>query len=198
MIMENKNSFIETYYLEDLDICDKLISLHKNSNETKPGRVFLNGKLSPPKPEVKDSVDLTISEYFKYPYIIEYTQQLNQIINEYVKKYKFCNWYNPWTIIEPINIQYYRPSGGYKIWHTERTSNNPVTSTRHLVFMTYLNDVSEGGETEFYYQNLKIQPKKGLTVIWPADWTHTHRGIPSDTREKYIITGWYNYVEKNQ
>jgi hypothetical protein len=195
--MENKSSFIETYYLEDLSICDRLINLHKKSEEKNPGRIYLHGQLVPPTPHIKDSIDLTISDYFKHSEITDYVQQLNQIIGLYVKKYEFCNWYNPWTIIEPINIQHYKPGGGYKIWHTERTSNNSITSTRHLVFMTYLNDVTDDGETEFFYQETKIQPKKGLTVIWPADWTHTHRGIPSMTQEKYIITGWYNYIEKN-
>jgi hypothetical protein len=59
--------------------------------------------------------------------------------------------------------------------------------------MTYLNDVFEGGETEFYYQNIKVNARKGLTLVWPADWTHTHRGLVSNTQEKYIVTGWLNY-----
>ena len=61
--------------------------------------------------------------------------------------------------------------------------------------MFYLNDVEDEGETEFYYQKLKVKPKKGLTLIWPADWTHTHRGIPSKTQEKYIATGWYSFTD---
>jgi hypothetical protein len=61
--------------------------------------------------------------------------------------------------------------------------------------MTYLNDVTDHGETEFYYQNLKVTPQKGKTVIWPADWTHTHRGIVSPTQDKYIVTGWFDYSE---
>jgi hypothetical protein len=60
--------------------------------------------------------------------------------------------------------------------------------------MTYLNDVESGGETEFLYQNLKIKPQKGLTLIWPTDWTHTHRGIPSMEEEKMIVTGWVHYL----
>jgi hypothetical protein len=66
---------------------------------------------------------------------------------------------------------------------------------RHLVFMTYLNTVDDEGETEFWYQRKYIQPRKGRTLIWPAEWTHTHRGIPSQTQDKYIITGWYSYVD---
>jgi hypothetical protein len=60
--------------------------------------------------------------------------------------------------------------------------------------MTYLNDITDEGETEFFHQQIKIQPRKGLTLIWPADWTYTHRGITSPTQDKYIITGWFNYV----
>ena len=65
--------------------------------------------------------------------------------------------------------------------------------TRHLVFMTYLNDISDEGETEWKHQGLKVKPEKGLTVIWPADWTYTHKGIPSHSETKYIATGWYNF-----
>ena len=68
-------------------------------------------------------------------------------------------------------------------------------SSRHLVFMTYLNDVDDEGHTEFYHQKLKVKPRKNLTLIWPTDWTFTHRGIASPTQEKYITTGWLNYLE---
>ena len=61
--------------------------------------------------------------------------------------------------------------------------------------MTYLNDINDGGETEFLYQNIKIKPRKGLTLIWPADWTFTHRGNFAPSEEKYIVTGWFNYTQ---
>ena len=57
--------------------------------------------------------------------------------------------------------------------------------------MTYLNNVTDKGETEFLHQKLKIKPEIGKTLIWPTDFTHTHRGIPSPTQEKYIVTGWF-------
>ena len=58
--------------------------------------------------------------------------------------------------------------------------------------MTFLNDLTDEGGTEFLYQDLKVEPKKGLTLIWPSYWTHTHRGVISKTQEKYIVTGWYS------
>ena len=60
---------------------------------------------------------------------------------------------------------------------------------------TYLNDVTDGGETQWLYQEKQIQPKKGLTVLWPTDFTHTHRGVVSPTQSKTIATGWYNYLD---
>ena len=60
--------------------------------------------------------------------------------------------------------------------------------------MTYLNNVTDKGETEFKYYNLKVKAKAGLTLIWPPDFTHTHRGIPSPTQHKWIMTGWFDFV----
>ena len=112
----------------------------------------------------------------------------------YKSKYIFCyEKGNNWQITENINIQKYKPSQAYHSWHKERGSIR--TCTRHLVFMTYLNDIKDGGETEFYYQKLKVKPEKGLTLIWGSDWTFTHRGLPAINEDKYIITGWYNYTK---
>ena len=95
-------------------------------------------------------------------------------------------------IQEGFNIQHYGPGQGYKQWHNERGEYQ--THQRALVFMTYLNDVPDGGGTEFvYYPELKIKAKKGLSLLWPTDFTHTHRGIVSQ-HEKYIITGWFHHL----
>ena len=56
-------------------------------------------------------------------------------------------------------------------------------------------DVDDGGETEFHWQQLKVKPVKGKTVIWPTDFTHLHRGIVSPTEDKYIATGWFNFLD---
>ena len=60
--------------------------------------------------------------------------------------------------------------------------------------MFYLNTVEEGGGTEFKYFDHIEKGEKAKLVIWPSDFTHTHRGIPSPTEEKYIFTGWYAFT----
>lgn len=99
----------------------------------------------------------------------------------------------PWTVGTTMNIQKYEPGEGYFCWHTERTMPLVDTVDRALVFMTYLNDVPDGG-TKFFHQGITTPAKKGLTLIWPVDWTHVHAGQVTEKSEKYIITGWINYV----
>lgn len=92
-----------------------------------------------------------------------------------------------------INMQHYQANfGGYPYWHSETYPDPPHNEALHriLLFMFYLNDVKEGGETEFFYQNKSIQPKQGTMVIAPAYFTHTHRGNTPRSNDKYILTSW--------
>lgn len=92
-----------------------------------------------------------------------------------------------------INLQkYLAGSGGYHHWHSEVFPQNASCETLHrvLLFQYYLNDVAEGGETEFFYQGRKIAPKAGRLVIAPAGFTHTHKGHVPVSGDKYIATSW--------
>jgi hypothetical protein len=88
-------------------------------------------------------------------------------------------------------IQKTNIGGGYHLWHCEN-SNKP-TNGRILAFTIYLNDVEEGGETEFLYYPKRIKPKTGSVLIFPSGFTHTHRGNPPISNEKYIVTGWVEF-----
>jgi hypothetical protein len=178
------NNFICGWYVDE-DICDNLIELY---NTKTPHRGITGVGFHV---DAKDSYDVNFdhSESCK-----NYYSSLQNVIDQYIAKYEFCNVGNPWNVVEQPIIQKYKPPhGGYHQWHFERS--DPIfTSARHLVFMTYLNNVTDAGETEFFYQKIKVRPEKGLTLIWPVDWTFTHRGIASPTQEKMIVTGWLSYV----
>lgn len=95
-----------------------------------------------------------------------------------------------------FNFQKYPKGGSYNSWHSERAC---VSSARRmLVWMTYLNECEDGGETAFLYQKYKMTPEKGLHLFWPSDWTHTHRGLTSHKTEKMILTGWYSYIREGE
>jgi len=88
-----------------------------------------------------------------------------------------------------LKIQKTLPTEGYHVWHIEHGKgfeNEP----RAFVFSIYLNDVEEGGETEFLHFSKRTKPKTGRIVIWPAGFPYLHRGNPPLSGEKYILTSW--------
>ena len=122
------------------------------------------------------------------------SQSYNSKILDYIKKYEAGMFGvdlrgDTYPISQSgVKVQKTIPSGGYHIWHCENSSI--ITKGRAIAWMLYLNDIEEGGETEFLYLSKRIKPKAGRLIIWPAGWTHTHRGNPPLEGEKYIITGW--------
>jgi len=88
-----------------------------------------------------------------------------------------------------VKIQKTLPTEGYHVWHIEHQrgfDNEP----RALVYSIYLNDIEEGGETEFLHFSKRVKPKTGRIVIWPAGFPYLHRGNPPLKGEKYILTSW--------
>ena len=95
-----------------------------------------------------------------------------------------------------MQMQRYIDEEGYHAWHYENEVTEETMKMRQMAFMWYLNDVHNGGETEFKFQNTKVEARAGRAVIFPAFWTHTHRGNkPKHGQSKYIITGWIERVE---
>jgi prolyl 4-hydroxylase len=184
-----RGNFISGWYGDEDGLWDDLVQYHRGSGDKRDGMMTGNGGSGHVDKSAKDSTDVTLP---RGELANRYIRALNQLAREYVAQYPYCNKLVPWGVVEPIAIQHYRPGGGYKIWHFERDNRNELIARRHLAFMTYLNTVDDGGGTMFHYQNLTIKAEKGLTLIWPGEWTHTHRGEVSETQEKYIITGWFS------
>lgn len=88
-----------------------------------------------------------------------------------------------------LKIQKTLPTEGYHVWHLEHGKGFD-TEARAFVFSIYLNDVEEGGETEFLHFSKRVKPKTGRIVIWPAGFPYLHRGNPPLSGEKYILTSW--------
>jgi len=90
-------------------------------------------------------------------------------------------------------VQRTPPGGGFCDMHYEQGGNQGESARRWGVWMLYLNDVTEGGKTDFPVQDLYVQPTAGTMVIWPAAYTHPHRSAPDLGQYKYIVTGWFQY-----
>ena len=169
------------------DICDYW-------NNPTNGEIKSKGRYGKQKisPSTKDSIDLSISpNNFDKPWDT-YRKYLQDCVDDYLLQYpdadKKVQLFN---IRERYNIQWYPKGGGYKVWHHENAGNRKEAH-RHLVFMTYCNDLPNAG-TQFKYQNFTSPSIKGLTLIWPAAFTHTHRGQITEEYEKMIVTGWFSF-----
>ena len=111
---------------------------------------------------------------------------------------------------EEIQGQYYSPGNDFKP-HTDYFEPNTEEYEKYAkeegqrtwTFMAYLNDVEEGGTTDFIDLGFSIKPKKGRAVIWnnlnpngSVNPLTKHWAKPVITGEKFIITKWFRSLGK--
>jgi prolyl 4-hydroxylase len=171
------NNFIAGWYI-DPELCDAIVQ----QGESDVSR-FRSG--------IRQYRDCELNE-FNSDLQQRYCKELWHVIEEYKKIYPFCyQQIHRWGWTPPI-IQRYDLGKFYNDEHCENDGFKENIN-RHLVYMTFLNDIDDGGGTEFLIQGLTVKAEKGLTIIWPAGWTHYHRGVVSHTEIKYIMTGWLTF-----
>lgn len=185
-------NFISSWIIEPISLCDDLIEYFELNKANQKKGVTGSGLNT----ETKDSLDIVITpkeiispgnEVFK-----QYFEKLFECHQDYISQWPFINNIAQKYEIGSFNLQRYTPGQHFKKIHTERCGLG--TLHRVFVFMTYLNDVKEGGSTYFSHYDLDVKPQKGLTLIWPAEWTHAHKGNILNSGKKYIITGWINFA----
>ena len=108
----------------------------------------------------------------------------------YCQKFPILNDFGKHRIYD-LKLQKTEKGQGYHKWHCEMMG--PEDRNRFMVISLYLNTVEKGGETEFLNQGLRVEPVKNRLVIFPATYTHVHRGNPPLSGTKYIITGWVEF-----
>ena len=144
---------------------------------------------------IKKCTEIFLStDELKQPFFKYLLNALQDTSAKFKKKYNFLLTTRPWDISEIFKIQKYLPSEAYYQLHCENNGySDGFTERRMIAWMLYLNDIKEGGETEFPQQGIKFKPKAGNMMFWPAYWTHPHKGIPAPKEIKYIITGWFSF-----
>ena len=179
-------NFIEIYdEALPLDNCDKLIE-YFNNNPQAAGRVGNRALL----PDHKKSIELNDSLFSLHPLSYQLiSSTLKEYTDKYVEKYIPLQHMEKWGVDDEFTLKKFEGEDeGYKVWHTEHCITYP---DRILVWMFYLNDAQSGTQ---FYNYPKIESKKGRLVIWPAGWTHYHKGVTPNKGIKYIMSGWYSFI----
>jgi hypothetical protein len=178
------------------EICSQFIAKFEASDQKQPGVLY--GPDGSSSDSFKKSTDISFHPgYLTSPIWGEPLTKLVEILTtgkrDYYYRYQTAMEKLDAFDISPVfNMQKYNPGEGFFGWHCERASIKYMN--RVLVWMIYLNDVTDRGETEFLYQHHFEEAEAGKLIIWPSDWTYTHRGVPSTTQTKYILTGWFNHT----
>ena len=173
--------FIASYDTVDANDCDSIVDLFENSDYVTYGEY-------PSETGRKDQV--LYSPHILPDIASICHKHLTTAMERYTDEFSILKRQD--LVSSVAKIQKTKPSEGFHHWHCERGSE--TYATRVLTWTIYLNDVEDGGETEFLYIPKRVKPRKGRICIFPADFTHTHRGNQPLTGEKYIATGWLDLL----
>jgi hypothetical protein len=185
--INSKKNFISGWYMNE-DLCDTIVEACSGKN-----RLKFQGKTKSTHKGYICANLRSLGEELQ----VQYQLELDKIINLYMEEYPYIKEIMKFQISknqekDVVQVQIYDPKFSYSHLHCENPGYAPHID-RCLVFMTYFNDINDGGGTYFPYQELSTKAEKGLTLVWPAYWTHPHRGIESETEKKIIATGWYTF-----
>jgi hypothetical protein len=187
------HNFIEVYDEAFAhEFCDRVITYYENMCAAGFGSDRRASNIPKLKVEDETVFPSQYAEIDLYPsreLVHEFNTRLYNFYSEYCNKYSVLFEGAKPHILTANRIQKTLIGQGYHLWHFESSSRD--VANRVAAFTLYLNDVNDGGETEFLYYPIRVKPATGRLVIWPAGFTHTHRGNPPLTNTKYIITGWF-------
>ena len=189
---ETKNPhFIGSWDIKNESVCKDIINFFEQNESLQKEGEILGGK----NLKSKKTTDITINpnklKNEKFKCFNTYINELHKCYVDYQAQWPFLKGLIKDVDIGSFNVQKYTKGDHFSKIHTERSGLNSL----HRVFawMTYLNNVEDGGTTNFAHYDMKVKPEIGKTLIWPAEWTHAHSGEILNSGVKYIITGWMHF-----
>ena len=190
-IKSQQTHFIGCWNLENEKLCNEIINFfERNKNLQKQGITGKGKNLN-----LKKTIDITFRpndlKKPKFEILKQYINELHKCFLDYQNQWPFLKTMLKTVYVPSFNIQKYSRGDHFASLHSERTSID--TLHRLFAWMTYLNDVDDGGQTNFSHYGIKIKPETGKTLIWPAEWTHAHTGEVLKSGKKYIVTGWIHF-----
>ena len=182
-----KDLIYEMHDALDQKTCDDIIQRFRHDDRKAPG-ITTSGEVMP---ELKKSMDLAISDLDEWEDIDRTLfQSLAENLEEYSKQILEIIGNPLWSSEikdTGYNIKRYRQNDYYN-WHVD-CQTYIEGWTRTIAGIWYLNEVEEGGETEFAFGH-KVVPEIGKLILFPATWNFPHRGLSPIKGNKYIITSF--------
>lgn len=184
--------------LSDL-LCDEIWeSYYRNISYSLPGITISGQSVGPDNVKWKNTLDQDVNRTFANEDDIQQErnridekiyQELKGSVVQYLDKFNF--------LATAPNIQdtgylwqMYKQNDGFYKEHIDGEQWSYSVYNRVATILCYVNTVDKGGETYFRYQNLRIKPKKGSVVIFPATWMYPHEALVPVSSDKLIISSF--------
>jgi hypothetical protein len=152
--------------------CKQIIKKYKKLCTSKSLHTYLN----------YNHVDFNFDTYW--------SEKFSNFIKKYSKKYNGIDIIDKW-MMDSIRFKHFPKNYSFDKWHCEQTITYP---NRVISVLIYLSDHEEG--TEFYHEKKTIKSKTGRAIIFPAAWTHVHRGQKTN-KDRYILSAYAFYKNSN-
>ncbi|RZL36825.1 MAG: 2OG-Fe(II) oxygenase [Rubrivivax sp.] len=178
------HDFISVYQGLDAALCSSVIEQFERDARKSRGQVGARGATGVDA-GLKSSWDLEIANEGAWQPLFQHLHaQIQACLQHYLSR-------SPVLQSLPLQatgykIQMYPRGEGYFRWHADAIGGD--AGDRLVAMVLYLNDVEEGGETEFFHQGLKIAPRAGQLVLFPAGWNYLHCGHVPRSSGKYIVS----------
>ncbi len=176
--------FVTLYQALDRALCAEIIQRFDADERRAPGRIYRQGAVGTLASDVKHSWDLEIPDDERWGDLFRRLHvPVMGCLEHYLSR-------SPVLQSFPLQgtgykIQMYPRNEGYFHWHADATEKS--VRSRVVSLILYLNDVLQGGETEFMHQGIKVSPRAGQLLMFPAGWNHVHRGCMPASGDKYIV-----------
>jgi hypothetical protein len=179
--------------------CEDIINIFEKNKEKQYQGVIGSYSSTSIDKDTKLTIDMSIKDVEDFESIkILLIHKVKDGINKYIYNIDpsfnifffdkiFCS-----ITYESFLIHKYIKNEGYFKYHNdfniEKICENKY-KYRILNYLFYLNDVDEGGETEFF-GNTTVKPKCGKLLFFPSEWFFPHKGNIPISNDKYVIAGW--------
>ena len=188
---KKETHFIGCWNIKNDNLCKEIIRFFDQNEKLQNEGEITGGKNTISKKTTDIVVNPNDLKNDKYKCFNNYIDELYKCFIDYQLQWPFLKNMVKDVDIGSFNVQKYSKGDHFSQIHTERA--NLRNSNRLFAWMTYLDNVEDGGTTNFLQYSIKIKPEIGKTLIWPAEWTHAHSGEILNSGEKHIITGWMNF-----
>jgi hypothetical protein len=176
--------FVTLYQAVEPSLCAAIVERFDRDERKAAGKVYQQGAAGALASDIKRSWDLEILDDARWGDLFgRLHAPVMACVDHYLSR-------SPVLQSFPLQgtgykIQMYPRQQGFFHWHADATEKS--VRSRVVSLILYLNDVEHGGETEFMHQGLRVAPRTGQLLMFPAGWNHVHRGCMPESGDKYIV-----------